>query len=666
MVELFRDPGSIWLSMKARLLVWLFLGGLVTPINAAPSLVPLPAKLVEKSGSFTLSSNTVIVQTGAGKTATFAAQELGRSTGFKFRQSRAGGSSINFVVDPKLSRLGTEGYRLVVDKEKVTVTASTEAGLFYGFQTFRQLLPAEIFATEPVKMAWTAPCVEIEDSPRFQWRGTMLDVCRHFMPKEDVKRFIDLMSMHKLNTFHWHLTDDQGWRIEIKKYPKLTEVGAWRRRTLVGRYPGGDPANFKYDDYKHGGFYTQDDVREIVAYAAERHITIVPEIEMPGHAQAAIAAYPWLGNTGEQLEVLPYWGVNPNVFNTSDRTIQFLKDVLDEVMDLFPGQFIHVGGDECPKDQWKTSAEAQQRIKDNNLKDEHELQSWFIKQFDTYLDAKGRRLIGWDEILEGGLAPGAAVMSWRGTEGGIAAAKSGHDVVMSPTSHCYLDYGQSRNTVTEPLTIGGYVPLSKVYDFNPVPEGFTADQAKRVLGAQGNLWTEYMRDAHKVDYMAFPRLCALAEVVWTPQRDRKYDEFMNRLPEHLRRLDQREVNYRALDKPSEAGEVIGSWKTGDAKNDWSERSWTIQEGVKGAGKYRVTFQYMSGGCRLDIEWVELRVNGEPVSREAHHGITGNFDQNNSYDLDLGDIPANAKVEIRARVRADGGDDSNGLIYLKKL
>lgn len=652
--------------MKANLLVMLFLGGLVTPINAAPSIIPQPVKLVEKTGAFNLDKGVAIVAPKDCPTAVFAARELGRATGFKLavRQS-TGTPSIEFVRDTRLATRTAGDYRLDVTPAGVRIAAASEEGLFNGFQTLRQLLPPEIYSLEPVKRTWTIPCVEIEDAPRFKWRGTMLDVSRHFMPKENVKRFIDLMSIHKLNVFHWHLTDDQGWRIEIKKYPKLTEVGAWRRRTLIGRYPGGDPANFPYANEKHGGFYTQDDIREVVAYAAERHITIVPEIEMPGHAQAAIAAYPFLGDAKEPLEVLPYWGVNPNVFNTSDKTIQFLKDVLDEVMTLFPGEFIHVGGDECPKDQWKVSAEAQARIKANNLKDEHELQSWFIKQFDTYLASKGKRLIGWDEILEGGLAPGAAVMSWRGTEGGIAAAKAGHDVVMSPTSHCYLDYSQSRNSATEPLNIGGYVPLSKVYEFNPVPADFTASQALHVLGAQGNLWTEYMRDAHKVDYMAFPRLCALAEVVWTPQEDRSFDNFMTRLPDHLLRLDQREVNYRALDKPSANGEVIGGWKTGDAKNDYSERTWSIPEGIKGAGDYRITFQYMSGGCRLDIEWIEILVNGQVAARVEHHGITGNFDRDNSYDFTLASVPAGAKIELKARVRADGGDDSNGVIYLKK-
>jgi hexosaminidase len=652
--------------MKANLLVMLFLGGLVTPINAAPSIIPQPTKIVEKPGSFTLEKNVAIIGPRNCETAVFAARELSRSTGFKLSLALSTDSpSISFSLDPKVGSLGDEGYRLFVAKGGVVIRAATEAGLFNGFQTLRQLFPPEIYATEPIKRTWTVPCVEIEDSPRFRWRGAMLDVARHFMPKEDVKRFIDLMSIHKLNSFHWHLTDDQGWRIEIKKYPKLTEVGAWRKETLVGRYPA-KMEDMVFDGVREGGFYTQDDIREVVAYAAERHVTIVPEIEMPGHAQAAIAAYPWLGNATEKLEPLTYWGVNPNVYNTSDRTIQFQKDVLDEVMTLFPGEFIHVGGDECPKDQWKTSAEAQARIKALNLKDEHELQSWFIRQIDAYIASKHKRLIGWDEILEGGLAPGAAVMSWRGTEGGIAAAKAGHDVVMSPTSYCYLDYAQSRNTATEPITIGGFVPISKVYEFNPVPEGFTKEEAKHVLGAQGNIWTEYMRDAHKVDYMAFPRLCAMAEVVWTAQADRNFDNFMARLPEHLLRLDQREVNYRALDSAGPSGEVIGGWKTGDAKNDYSELKWPIQDGFSGPGKYVLTFQYMSGGCRLDVEWVEILAGGQVVARVEHHGITGNFNKDNTYDLDLSSVPAGSKLELRARVRADGGDDSNGLIYLKKM
>ncbi len=654
--------------MKAKVSASILMAGLVTAINAAPAIVPAPSRIRETKGEFTLSSQTNLIQVGSGKTASYAAREIEKFAGFRLRQSRAAGSSIVFAIDKDLKSLGKEGYRLSVQPDRVEITAPEEAGLFYGFQTFRQLLPTQAYSPTPVKgVKWTVPCVEIEDAPRFSWRGSMLDVSRHFMPKERVKRWLDLMAIHKQNTFHWHLTDDQGWRIEIKKYPKLTEVGGFRKETIIGRQPG-RREDFRFDGTPHGGFYTQDDVREIVAYAAERHITIVPEIEMPGHAQAAIAAYPELGNLSTKLDVFTYWGVNPNVFNPSDQTIAFLKDVLDEVITLFPGEFIHVGGDECPKDQWKTSEVAQAQMKKHGLKDEHELQSWFIKQMDTHLEAKGRRLIGWDEILEGGLAPGATVMSWRGSEGGIAAAKAGHDVVMAPNTHCYLDYGQSRNTANEPVVIGGFLPLDKVYSFDPVPAGFSAEEAKRVLGAQGNLWTEYIRDSHKAEYMAFPRLIALAEVTWSERRNRDYDNFIERLGTHLQRLDEMQVNYRRLDDGVNPllGVDVAGWKTGDLSNDFAVKTFPIQEGIKGAGSYRITFQYISGGHRCDIEWVELLLNGQVAARVDQLGITGLFDRDNVYRVDLKEIPAGAKIELRANMRGAGGGDSNGRIYIAPL
>jgi hexosaminidase len=372
----------------------------------------------------------------------------------------------------------------------------------------------------------------------------MLDVARHFMPKEFVLKFIDLVAFHKMNSLHLHLTDDQGWRIEIKKYPRLTEVGAWRDETLVGH---SSQKPHRFDGKRHGGFYSQDDIREIVDYAAQRYVTILPEIEMPGHAQSAIAAYPELGTTGRPLPVLTYWGVNPNIFNANEETIVFLQNVLTEVLDLFPSPFIHVGGDEAVKEQWERSPEAQARIAELGLEDEHELQSYFIKRMDSFLAERGRRLIGWDEILEGGLAPGATVMSWRGVKGGIEAAKAGHDVVMAPTTHTYLDYYQSRDKEKEPLAIGGFLPLEKVYSFHPIPRQLTKEEAKHVLGAQAQLWAEYIPNPEHMEYMAFPRMVALSECVWTPKEKKDFDDFKNRLKTHLQRLDVLDVNYRPLD-----------------------------------------------------------------------------------------------------------------------
>jgi hexosaminidase len=359
------------------------------------------------------------------------------------------------------------------------------------------------------------------------------------------------MALHKLNVFHWHLTEDQGWRIEIKKYPRLTEVGAWRKDSALGPPPPKDKDGnraWKFVGRPHGGFYTQDDIREVVHYAAERFITVVPEIEMPGHARAAIAAYPDLGNTGKPVDVATTWGVFTEVFAPTDHTLAFIKDVLDEVLTLFPSKFIHVGGDECPKKEWKESPVAQARIKELGLKSEDELQSWFIRQIDTWLTSKGRRLIGWDEILEGGLAPGAAVMSWRGEQGGIAAAKAGHDVVMAPTKFTYLDYYQAQGPL-EPIGIGGFNPIENVYAYDPMPRELSGDQARHVIGAQAQIWTEYMPEGRRVEYFAWPRLCAMAEVLWSPQAARNYEDFRSRLNPHLARLKMLDVNYRPLEGP---------------------------------------------------------------------------------------------------------------------
>jgi hexosaminidase len=520
--------------------------------QSAIAIIPQPTKLTPGSGEFVLTSRAVIWTDSASAP---LGQQLARyiepATGYALGVRTAGSApsgSIELRRDASLAqRLGREGYLLVVDPDRVVAQAAEPAGLFYAIQTIRQLLPPEIFRSSQVAaVRWTIPSVEIEDVPRFQWRGAHLDVARHFMPKEFVKKYIDLLALHKMNSFHWHLTEDQGWRVEIKKYPRLTEVGAWRKQTLVGK-PNRDTTRNTYDGKRHGGFYTQDDVREVVAYAAVRFVNVVPEIEMPGHAQAAIAAYPWLGNNpNRQLEVWTRWGVNENILNAEPRTIAFMQDVLGEVLELFPSRFIHVGGDEAVKTQWKASPRAQARIRELGLKSEDELQSWFIHQMDQYLTAHGRRLVGWDEILEGGLAPGATVMSWRGVQGGIAAARAGHDVVMAPTTYTYLDYYQSANRDSEPLAIGGLLPLDSVYGFEPIPADLEPQYAKHVLGAQGQLWTEYMPTPERVEYMAYPRLTALAEVVWTPRERKDLADFRRRLEVHLRRLDGLTVNYRKL------------------------------------------------------------------------------------------------------------------------
>ncbi|MEV0957561.1 beta-N-acetylhexosaminidase [Streptomyces sp. NPDC049951] len=497
-------------------------------------------------------ATTITAGPGTGGTERWLRATLGAAFGLPLAPGTVGAEeaagTIELRIDPVLE---PEGYRLTVVPDRgVRITGGSAAGVFWGAQTLRQLLGPEAFRRAPVGQgaARGIPATEIEDGPRFGWRGLMLDVARHFTPKDGVLRMLDLLAAHKLNVFHFHLTDDQGWRVEIKRYPRLTEVGAWRARTKYGHR-----ASELWDETPHGGFYTQDDIREIVAYAAERHIRVVPEIDIPGHSQAAVSAYPELGNTDvvdtSALSVWDTWGVNPNVLAPTDHTLRFFEGVFEELLDLFPADtspFIHVGGDECPKDQWRQSPTAQARIAELGLKDEDELQSWFIRHFDRWLTDRGRRLIGWDEILEGGIAEGAAVSSWQGYAGGIAAAEAGHDVVMCPLQQVYLDYRQDAGP-DEPMPIGYVRTLEDVYRFEPVPPGLSEEAAGHVLGTQVNVWTEVMQNRQRVDYQVFPRLAAFAEVAWSrlpAPGERDFAGFERRMESHYARLDALGVDYR--------------------------------------------------------------------------------------------------------------------------
>ncbi|MFF1359322.1 beta-N-acetylhexosaminidase [Streptomyces sp. NPDC058297] len=521
-------------------------------------LIPAPRRTAPGDGLHELGDTTTIAA-GAGTEGVtrWLRSTVGAATGLALRDAdtglelRDGDTRIELRVDPELGQeLGPEAYRMTVDRRAVRIEGGSAAGVFWGAQTFRQLLGPDAFRRAPLEPGrkWTVPTGTVEDAPRFPWRGLMLDVSRHFMPKDGVLRYLDLLAAHKLNVFHFHLTDDQGWRVEIKRHPRLTEQGAWRARTKFGHR-----ASPLWDDRPHGGFYTQDDIREIVAYAAERHIRVVPEIDVPGHSQAAIAAYPELGNTHvvdtASLTVWDNWGVTPNVLAPTDHTLRFYEGVFEELLGLFPADvspFIHIGGDECPKDQWKQSPAAQARIAELGLKDEDELQSWFIRHFDTWLTERGRRLIGWDEILEGGLAPGAAVSSWRGYQGGITAARAGHDVVMCPEQQVYLDHRQAPGD-DEPMPIGYVRTLEDVYRFEPVPPQLTEAEARHVLGTQANVWTEVMESQDRVDYQVFPRLAALAEVAWSAlpaPAERDYADFRRRMTAHYARLDALGVSYR--------------------------------------------------------------------------------------------------------------------------
>ncbi len=500
------------------------------------ALVPRPVKVEWLKGQVQLDSDTKIVffDEAAKGEAEMLASLLRPATGLPLPvlPSLKDISLDHFIelsLDTTLeTSLGKEGYRLDVlltPYIHIRITAATTAGLFYGGQTLRQLLPAAVYAkTAQAGVKWQVPCCRIEDRPRFPWRGLLLDEGRHFFGQQFVKHCIDLLAAHKMNTLHWHLTEDQGWRIEIKKYPRLTEIGAWRDQT-------------EGDGRHYGGFYTQDEIREIVAYAARRHVTIVPEIEMPGHSLAALASYPQFSCTGGPFKVRTTWGIEENVYCAgNDATFAFLGDVLDEVMGLFPSTFIHIGGDECPKTRWKACPKCQARIKAEGLKNEHELQSYFIRRIEDHLASKGRRLIGWDEILEGGLPPKATVMSWRGMGGAIAAAESGHDYVATPTSHCYLDYSIKQ------------ISLEKAYSFEPLPEKLAAAQRAHCLGVQGNIWTEHTPTPADVDRQVWPRLCALAEVGWTPKEIRNSPDFLARMESQIARLNQLGVKVK-IDVP---------------------------------------------------------------------------------------------------------------------
>lgn len=515
-----------------------------------PGLVPMPAEMTESKGSpFQIGPKLEIgyskSQPASQESAQFLADCLSKSGGVQCtvtaKEAKAG---VSFLAGD--GTLGEEGYTLSVTDKGVAIRADSSAGFFYGVQTLRQLLPpqATFGAGSGTKPDFRISAVEIKDRPAYRWRGLLLDSCRHFFSKEEVETILDLMASQKLNVFHWHLTDDQGWRIEIKKHPRLTEIGAWRPGIGFGLDPK-STTHYRADGM-YGGFYSQKDIKDIVAYAAKRHITIVPEIELPGHAMAALVTYPQLSCNPAAIatKTMP----NNNVITSDvycpgrEETFKFLEEVLGEVAQLFPSKYIHIGGDECPKDAWKKCPACQKRMKDNQLKNEQELQSYVTRRVEVFLSSKGKNLIGWDEILEGGLPPRAAVMSWRGTEGGIKAASEGHDVVMTPTAHCYIDYAQAPQG--EPKAMHGLVTLKTVYEFDPAA-GIPADKRAHLLGGQVNLWTEFIGNANHAQYMIAPRISALAEVVWSPKDRQNWTAFQSRMQDQYNRYKAAGFNYRA-------------------------------------------------------------------------------------------------------------------------
>lgn len=509
--------------------------------NPNLGIIPAPVSVKKDPGTFVLSQKTsLLVDNEHSKSVAFFSEYLKNTLHLRIRpRLNSGKSALDCIVlsSKGADGLPAEGYRLTITPQQVMITGKG-AGLFYGLQTLMQLIPNNHGATIGL------PCAHIEDYPRFAYRGFMLDVCRHFFSVDLIKKYLDLMAEYKLNRFHWHLTDDQGWRIQIKKYPRLTEIGSQRAQTVIGNYHDRTPQ--QYDNTPYGGYYTQDQIREVVKYAAARYITVVPEIEMPGHSTAALAAYPEFScDPSKTYKVAETWGVFHDIYCPSDKTFNFLEDVLTEVMQLFPGKYIHIGGDETPKDAWKNSEFCQHLMKRLGLKNEEQLQSYFIQRIEKFVNSKGHSIIGWDEILEGGLSPNATVMSWRGEAGGIAAAQQHHDVIMTPGSGgLYIDQQQSKQNL-EPLSIGGYDPLSKIYSYNPTPPALTPEQQKYIIGVQANLWTEYIPTDNKVEYMTLPRLLALSEVAWTPLANKNFDDFANvRLPAHLARFDKEDLDYR--------------------------------------------------------------------------------------------------------------------------
>ena len=516
-------------------------------------IIPKPKELNIAKGRFLINSKTkIICVKSLAQEAGYLSKILNTTLGVDLTIDSSANKNGNIKLELNHTIANREGYTLSVEYDAIIISGKTATGIFYGIQSLLQLLPIEIENGDNDAIEITIPAVEINDSPRYAYRGMHLDVGRHFFSVASVKKYIDLIAMHKMNTFHWHLTEDQGWRIEIKKYPKLTEVGGFRKGTAVG-LAGTRNAPYTYDDIKYGGFYTQEEIKEVVAYAGARHITVIPEIELPGHSSAALAAYPQFGNTKGPYEVAKRWGIFNETFAPTEETFAFLEDVLSEVMALFPSKFIHIGGDEVLKKEWEESAYAQEVIKREGLKDENELQSYFIRRIEKFLNANDRTIIGWDEILEGGIAPNATIMSWRGIEGGIAAAKQHHTVIMTPGTHCYFDYYQVGGEEQKKEALTGskrYTSVEKVYSYEPTPSVLTPEEEKYILGAQGNVWTEYMPSWDLVEYNVLPRMTALSEVVWSSKKNRNWEDFRMRLQHIVIRYDALGYNYakHSIDK----------------------------------------------------------------------------------------------------------------------
>ena len=638
------------------------------PQSSLPPIVPAPIHYEAGVGAFHFTHNTTIAADPelvhvADYFSDLLAPALSGKMPITPTTPATAPAAITLHLSAFENRLGAEGYHLVVTQDHIDISAAAPAGAFYAIQTLRDMMPAAVESHQPVD-ALTVPACDITDQPRFPWRGAMLDVARHFFPKETILREIDLLALHKMNVLHLHLNDDQGWRIEIKRYPQLTEVGAWRNGEMTGLEQDWHSGAKPHDMSRYGGFYTQDDLREIVAYAKARYIAVVPEVEMPAHCNAALRSYPELACTAGGAAIKGKYVYCAG----KEETFAFIENVLDEICDIFPGTYIHVGGDECDKDRWKLCPLCQQRMKDNGLKNEDELQSYFIKRIEAYLETKHRRLIGWNEILQGGLPANATVMSWQGTGDSVRkAAGLGHDVVMSPESHCYFDHftqGSDDPAKIDYFLMESNVPLNKVYSFDPTSGNLTAEQAKHVLGAQCNLWTERVPNQDRIDLMRWPRTAALAEALWTGDARPDYAHFAQRLQRHFARLDALGVKY--YNDPMVRADIVWSWSP-DLKLPTETKTVEadITKTLASPGNYDLWFTFLDGEQRLDTSSITLLENGHELMHDTHDGFAGTESHHNLYRLKIDELHAGESYTLRIAVAADGGPDTRGQLLMAK-
>jgi hexosaminidase len=634
----------------------------------SPQIIPLPQKMELRSGDFKLTQNTRIVADAlSAQTAHLLAERVRNATGYPFEvigAESAGVGNILLTTKDADTNLGPEGYALTVSPDSVVIRAPTQAGLFYGVQTLLQLLPPEIFSARTVRdVNWQAPCVQIEDWPRFRWRGLLLDVSRHFFTVPEVEQLLDALAVLKMNVFHWHLTDDQGWRIQINKYPRLTQIGAWRPGVGFGLDPKSTTAYGP--DGRYGGFYTPEEIREVVKYAAARHITVVPEIEMPGHSLAALTAYPQFSCTGGPFSIPLKIGVFNGIYNPADpATFEFLDNVLNEVFQLFPAKYVHLGGDEVPKETWENSPACQLLMKREGLTNEEQLQGWFMQRMERFVGAHGRIPIGWSEIMQGGLASNAVVMDWIG--GGTAAARAGHDVIMATHRYCYLCYYPSLDRPPNLRAYRPYLPLSKVYAFEPIPPGLERRYQSHILGVEACVWTPDIPSMSDVEELTFPRLDALAEAAWSPESERDYDNFLERLNVEYRRLAFCGINYWHDDAVR-----IGEWKPAQITGQTNLLEWDVTQEITAPGKYRLSLDFSSGKNPLTIQWAALLENGREMVKDGHTGFTGTASRAEmardwNYFFDLPAYTKEARYTVRVSLVSDGGNDSRGIACLGKV